>query len=80
MHTMSNFMGGLLFLGIGIAIQLYIGRRQFYRRNQAGIEEFSSYGKAVAATAFESLLGFVGGILIVLGGLFVLIFGIKLFF
>ena len=80
MHTMSNFMGGLLFLGIGIAIRLYVGRRQFYRRNEAGIEEFSSYSKAVVATTFESLLGLVGGTLTVLGGLFALVYGIKLFF
>jgi len=65
---------GIIFLVICWVINLIIGRRKFYRRNQAGVEEFESYGKAVGTNLFEGALtkiatgiGVVGIIMIIIG-------------
>ena len=39
-----------------VGIHLYLGRRCFYRTNAAGVEEFESYGRAVASWLFEAFL------------------------
>jgi hypothetical protein len=46
---------GLALFGGGVALKVWVDRRQFYRRNVAGIEEFASYGAAVAARGLEGL-------------------------
>jgi hypothetical protein len=49
----------VLFGGLGITVDQMIKRRQFYRRNRAGVEEFRSYGSKVAINAYEGMLGFL---------------------
>ncbi|NLR62237.1 hypothetical protein HGH93_29370 [Chitinophaga polysaccharea] len=56
-------------LVIGIAFRVYVSRNRFYRRGVGGLQQFSSYRKAVLISAFESGVKVVGTIL-VLGGLF----------
>jgi len=50
-----------------MAGKFWIGRRKFYRRNMAGVEEFEGYGKAVASNFFEGLINIVSGIMLLLG-------------
>ena len=63
----SNLIAGLIILILGIAGKLFVGRREFYRRNEAGVEEFKSYTSAVASTTIERIISFISGIAVVLG-------------
>lgn len=67
--------GGILLVS-GAVTWFWVGRRRFRRRNQAGIEEFSSYGGMVLARAFEKLLRF-GAVLAVVSGLLVMARGVN---
>ena len=62
---------GIIFF-IGGAFGLYwTGKRAFYRRNSAGIQEFSSYSGALVTNALEgiirigSLIGIVLGVMMI---------------
>lgn len=46
---------GIALIGFAIAIGFYYDRRQFHRRNAAGVEEFESYGHKVKARAEEGV-------------------------
>jgi hypothetical protein len=52
---------------LGIAGLVWKGRRKFYRRNAAGIEEFKSYGGALVTAWLEKTVGIVSWILIFVG-------------
>lgn len=56
-------------LAIGIALRLFVGRRRFYRRNQAGLQEFKNYRRAIGISFIEKLLMIIGSLLIVIGTL-----------
>lgn len=47
---------GIIFFLAGCLGVYWAGKRSFERRNEAGLEEFSSYGKAVGVTVIEGLL------------------------
>lgn len=47
----------------------WTNKRRFERRNMAGVEEFSSYGKSVATKGGEQILRLGSWLLIVFGGL-----------
>ncbi|EGV34098.1 hypothetical protein ThidrDRAFT_0253 [Thiorhodococcus drewsii AZ1] len=65
-------VGALLFV-IGYFGDHWVDRRQFYRRNDNGVEEFKSYGSAVATSYIEGIVGFLSKIIKIIGGmLFVL--------
>lgn len=70
--TISIF--GWIALVLGIAIVYFINRSRFKRRAVTGMQQFSSFEKAVAITAFEKLVKFIGLILL-WGGLFIIAFG-----
>jgi hypothetical protein len=58
---------GIIFF-IGGAFGLYwTGKRAFYRRNSAGIQEFNSYSEALVTNALESIVRIGSLIGIVLG-------------
>jgi cbb3-type cytochrome oxidase subunit 3 len=58
---------GFIFF-IGGAFGLYwTGKRAFYRRNSAGIQEFNSYSEALVTNALESIVRIGSLIGIVLG-------------
>lgn len=61
------FLYGIIFLAIGQGIGFYVGRREFYRRNEAGMEEFKNYTSAVTNKIFEKILSIIAGILSVFG-------------
>lgn len=71
---MGNFAGGILFVIIGVTCLLVIGRRRFYRRNEAGLEEFDNYTKAVASTFIEGIISAIAWILIGFGGLVAVVY------
>lgn len=58
---------GVLLSATGIALQLFVGRRRFYRRNQAGLQGFKNYRSAVFKPFIESLLMYIGWLLIIIG-------------
>ena len=45
----------------------WTGKRTFERRNEAGIQEFSSYGKAIGSQALEGLIRIISILAIGLG-------------
>ena len=66
---------GLLLIGITVAIGMYTSRRKFNRRNEMGVEQFTSYRSMVKARTVEGALnlfaGFTGAI-----GIFVFMAGV----
>jgi len=58
---------GAIALASGIALKLYVGRKRFYRRNQAGLQGFKNYGNAVIIPVIESILLYIGWLLILVG-------------
>ncbi len=59
----------VVLLAIGGYGIFWTNKRRFERRNVAGIEEFSSYGKAVATRGGETIVRLASWLLLVLGGL-----------
>ncbi|RVT98439.1 hypothetical protein EOD41_16750 [Mucilaginibacter limnophilus] len=51
---------GLFLFAICLFIRYHIGRRRFNRRGIGGLQQFSSYGKAVIITFLERLVLFIG--------------------
>ncbi len=47
---------GIVCLSLSIAIYIFVGRRKFNRRNQSGIETFSSYSKSAITRFGEGFL------------------------
>jgi len=62
----------LILMGAGLFIRYHIGRRRFNRRGVAGLQHFSTYGKAVIITAIEKLFSLMA-YLCLLAGLILLI-------
>ncbi|MDR2186483.1 MAG: hypothetical protein LBE62_00350 [Azonexus sp.] len=58
---------GLVFFFAGCFGVYWSGKRAFERRNIAGVEEFSSYGKAVGLRAFEGLVKIISWLSIAIG-------------
>jgi len=58
---------GAVAFSIGISLKLFVGRRRFYRRNQAGLEQFKNYRGALLIPFVESILTLIGGLFIIIG-------------
>ena len=69
-----NVIWAILFIAAGIYLRFQINKRQFNRRNAAGIEEFQSYGNAYTTQMLEKVGRFVGIFLIIIGILMALTF------
>lgn len=63
---MMKFMGVIFFI-IGCYGVYWVGGKSFNRRNEAGIEEFQSYGKAVGSKAIESIVKFASWLFVMFG-------------
>lgn len=63
---MEIFAGVLLML-TGYLVGLYVRRRAFYRRNEAGVEEFNSFGKSIVSGLFEGALKVISVALLLFG-------------
>ena len=74
-------MGIFLFIGIALLgvvayLNIWLGRRKFNRRNDAGIEEFSGgYNGYLKTKAIEGAV-FVGGVLTGLAGVTSILIGL----
>lgn len=68
----GNLISAILMIVVGLCIRHIVGRRRFYRRNVAGIEEFDSYGAAQFTQLWERLAHLLGSILLGLGILILL--------
>ncbi|MBK0379368.1 hypothetical protein [Mucilaginibacter segetis] len=53
---------GFLLLVACFFIRYQIGRRRFNRRGVGGLQQFSSYRKAVVTTFLETLILFIGNL------------------
>ena len=58
---------GLALLALVAKLQFWLGRRQFERRNNAGVEEFDGYNTMVKTRIKEGLV-FAGGVVVGLAG------------
>ena len=60
METIAAFIRNnptaILLVAVGIALRYWVNRRRFYRRTYGGIQQFSSYGKAVFVRFAERIL------------------------
>jgi len=62
-----NIILAILFIAGGFYLRFQINKRQFNRRNLAGVEEFKSYGNAYATQLIEKVGRYVGAFLIIIG-------------
>lgn len=63
------FIAGVVLVVLSGVLHFFLQRRRFYRRNQAGIERFTSYSSSLFTRFFEGLLRLLS-IAMFLGGLF----------
>ena len=71
-----NLIWAIVFIAGGFILRFQINKRQFNRRNMAGVEEFKSYGNAYATQMIEKVGRYVGFFLIIIG----IIMAISFFF
>jgi hypothetical protein len=64
----------ILFLAGGIFLRFQINKRQFNRRNAAGVEEFKSYGNAYGTQLIEKIGRYAGFFMIIIGVLIAISF------
>lgn len=58
----------IILLALGCYGVYWTNKRRFDRRNMAGVEEFSSYSKAVATRGGETIVRLASWILVLFGG------------
>ena len=71
-HPNQILATGLVILAIGLYLRFKINQRRFNRRAVTGLEQFSSYGKAVFTRGAEAFFMIVAKILILMGILLIL--------
>jgi hypothetical protein len=64
--TFSKITGAILLL-LGVIINYQIGRRRFYRRNAAGVQQFKSYRHSLLSRGLERILSILAYILMIAG-------------
>jgi hypothetical protein len=62
-----NLILAIIFIAGGFFLRFQINKRQFNRRNAAGVEIFKSYGNAVTTQMTEKVGRYVGFFLIIIG-------------
>jgi len=62
-----NIIWAIIFIAGGFYLRFQINKRQFNRRNMAGVEEFKSYGSAYTTQIIEKVGRYVGFFLIIIG-------------
>jgi hypothetical protein len=73
---MMKVQGVIIFLISYLGVY-WAGKRKFKRTNEAGVEEFKSYGRAIAASVIEGIVRIIGRLGIV-SGLIVFLVGWKM--
>jgi hypothetical protein len=69
-----NIIWAIIFIAGGFFLRFQINKRQFNRRNMAGVEEFKSYGNAYTTQMLEKVGRFAGTFFIIIGILMALSF------
>jgi hypothetical protein len=62
-----NLFWAIIFIGGGFLLRFQMNKRQFNRRNAAGVEEFTSYGSAYTTQMLEKGGRIVGVFFIIIG-------------
>jgi hypothetical protein len=62
-----NLFWAIIFIGGGFFLRFQINKRQFNRRNAAGVEEFKSYGTAYTTQILEKIGRIIGVFFIIIG-------------
>ena len=62
--------GAVLALIAGVGLRLWVNRRAFYRRNEAGVEEFKSYSAKLSSNFIEGAVGIVSILLLLFGAFY----------
>lgn len=70
----SQLILGIIALALGVVLIYWINRRKFYRRNVAGLQEFSSFEASVFVRFMERIGKLLAYGLIILGILFLWIY------
>lgn len=68
-HEIVACAAGISLLAVGLLLHYHIGRRRFCRRNVAGVQQFTSYRRALWVTFCERLAGLIATLFITAGGL-----------
>jgi hypothetical protein len=69
---MASIIMGIFFILVGGYGVYWSNKRSFDRRNQAGVEEFSSYAASVGSRALEGVIKIAGIFAVLLGGVAIL--------
>lgn len=64
---MESIIVGIVMLALGGVGLFFVGRREFYRRNVAGVEEFKGYGAAVTTRFVERVVRIACRLLVIFG-------------
>jgi hypothetical protein len=67
LHHAYTVPCGILLTAIGLFIRYHISRRRFNRRGIAGLQHFSSYGKALMITTIERLFSLIARLCLLAG-------------
>ncbi|MBL0912875.1 MAG: molybdenum ABC transporter permease [Bacteroidia bacterium] len=67
----SQLVLGIIPLVIGVGLIYWINRRKFYRRNESGLERFSSFEAAVSVRFLERIGKWIAYALVFIGILFI---------
>lgn len=74
------FLAGLAVTALGVWMQISVQKRNFERRNAAGMLEFENFGQSYRYELTNRLLKAGGWIIMVIGVAMVFIAGGKMFF
>jgi hypothetical protein len=74
---MSQVIFALVLVAIGVAGLLIVGRRAFYRRNAAGVEEHNGFASMLATRAVEKVIRVISSFCLFAGGVVLLIHLMK---
>ncbi len=69
----------VVLIGLGVFAQVWVDRRQFYRRNEAGQERFDTYGAKVVAKGVEASAALLGKLSILAGAGLVIFILVQIF-
>ena len=66
-YVLPTTLAAVVMLPVGLALMVWAARRQMYRRNFAGVQEFRSYSHAVSSRLFEGIASRIGAGIFALG-------------
>lgn len=76
-NAIISIIAGIAFLVGWVMLRLWIGRRQFNRRNEHGVEQFKTHGDLVKKSLTEESIGWLSFFALVIG-LGLIIYGVYL--